>query len=253
MQLQAILATTAAVALTPLAATAQEFEAEVEPLLEWQGDAGDLYQGASVDTLLEADVVGDDGEEIGSVENVLFDTEGNVLSLVAEIGGFLEMGDTHVSVPWGEVEVGEDAETVAVPVTQDTVEEYSLFTDERVTAGEADEAIQQVEGDNPGLVDTGPRVWRASEFIGDYARIQDGGDGYVNYGYVSDLIVQDGAITSAVVRPDVTWGGARSAFAFPYYGYDYGWTPGSAYYDIPYDEGEVAQIERLDYGQFDGS
>ena len=252
MRLTPILATTSAVAVAlPMAASAQSFETEVMTLPEWQQDYDALHEGVSIDSLLEADVVGREGEDIGDVENVVFDEAGNVASLIAEVGGFLELGDTHISVPWSEVSVGDDDDMVAVPVTEESVGDYSLFADDGVPADQAGEEVRQVEGHNVGLVETGPRAWRATEFIGDYARIREG-EGYANYGYVYDLIVQDGAIASVVVRPDVTWAGGRGDFAFPYYGYDYGWNPGSEYYDIPYDEGQVAQIEALDYGRFDG-
>jgi sporulation protein YlmC with PRC-barrel domain len=250
---KSILAATALSVALPGAVLAQEagdaqVEAEIIALPEWSYD--ELYaDGVSVDDLLEADVVGPTGEEIGAVENVIFDAEGGVLSIIAEIGGFLEIGDTHINVPWDRVEVGAEGDNVVVPVTQETVEEYSLFADPIITAFEASEDIEAVEGDNAGVALTGPRAWRATELIDDYARLRDG-DGFANYGYVDDLVIRNDELAAVVVRPDVGWG-APGLYAYPYYGYGYGWYPGLAYYDLPYDREAVGAIEPFEEEELD--
>jgi sporulation protein YlmC with PRC-barrel domain len=217
--------------------------ANIISLPEWNVD--EVYaEGISVEELLDAEVVGPTGEEIGDVENVLFGTDGEALSIIAEIGGFVEIGDTHVNVPWGEIEISADGDTIEAPLTQEAIEEYSLFTDPVVGATEAASELQAVEGDNAGVVLTGPRVWRAAELIGDYARLQEG-DGWVEYGYVDDLIVRDGMIAAVLVNPDAGWG-EPGPYAYPYYGFDYGWYPGLAYYDLPYDREAVGSIEPFD-------
>lgn len=220
---------------------------DVIALPEWHYD--ELYAGGlSVENLIDAEVSGPTGEEIGHVENVLFGTDGEVLSIVAEIGGFVDLGDTHVNVPWNEVDVGEEGDEVAVPVTQETIEDYTVFADPVVGTFEASTEIEEVEGDNWGMVTTGPRVWRATELIGDYARLREG-EGFVDYGYVDDLIIKGGTLEAVIVAPDPAWGYA-GYYAYPYYGYGYGWYPGYPYYDIPYERADVAEMEPFDYEQF---
>jgi hypothetical protein len=223
-------------------------EAEIISLPDWHPELT-LETAWSVENVLDFDVYGPTGEEIGSVENVLFGTEGEVLSIIAEVGGVWDIGDTHVNVPWDEVDVDPAAERLAIPVTQETIEDYSLWADEQMTATEAQTDLEAVEGDNLGTVETGPRAWRAAELINDYARLRDG-DGWVNYGYVDDILVQDGQITAVVVRPDVTWG-TPGLYAYPYYGYGYGWTPGLGYYDMPYERADVEALEPLDADAWD--
>src|SRR5512145_81447 len=100
-------------ATVPALAAAQDIEAEVVPLADWGYD--ELYtSGQSVDEMLDADVVGPTGEEIGDVENILFRADGKVLSVIAEIGGFIDIGDTHVSVPWEEVKVSAGGEELTI-------------------------------------------------------------------------------------------------------------------------------------------
>ncbi len=174
----------------------------------------------------------------------MFSSDGQVLSIIAQVGGLWDIGDTHVNVPWDQVEVV--GTRVTIPVTEDTADDYSLYSDELITAAEATGSIETVDDD----VATAARVWRATELIGDYVRVRDD-DTYANYGYVEDLIVRDNMLAAVAVRADVGWAGTRGAFAYPYYGYDYGWTPGSTYYDLPYTAGEVGQAEPFDYDRFD--
>ena len=98
-----------------------------------------------------------------------------------------------------------------------------------------------MEGDGLDAVETGPRVWRATEVIGDYVRLLDGG-ALANYGYVDDLIVRGDRIVGVLASPDLTWG-VGGLNAFPYYGYGYGWEPGLENYDLPYQRAEVAELE----------
>jgi sporulation protein YlmC with PRC-barrel domain len=91
--------------------------AEIISLPEWQVDRAFL-EGTSVDDLIGMDVLGPEGEDIGQLENVIFDENGKVLSVVAEVGGLWELDDTHVSIPWSSVEVTADG--VGVPITEDT-------------------------------------------------------------------------------------------------------------------------------------
>ena len=93
-----------------------------------------------------------------------------------------------------------------------------------------------------------PRAWRASELIGDYARLRQG-EALVNYGYVNDLILQDGEVAAVIVQPRGAFGpGFR---AYPYYGYGFGWYAGRPYYDLPYTEDEVSQAEEFDYDRIE--
>ena len=234
-----LLASSAVAVALPSLAAAQTVEGDIVSLDGWTYDH--LYeQGTSIEELLDADVDGPTGEDIGRVENVLFSAEGEALSVIAEVGGFLDIGDTHVSVPWEEVEIDADADTVVLPVTQETVEEYTLFTDDYVTLEDTQE-IEEVGGNGWGTVDAGPRVWRAAELIGDYARL-NGGETPVAYGYVDDIVVVDGAIEAVVVSPDVTWG-TPGTYAYPYYGTGYGWGPAYDYYDLPYTEEDIVEME----------
>ncbi len=202
---------------------------QVIALSEFQVEA--MYPEAmSADEFLGTEVYGAGGEEIGDVEDLVVSSDGRVVSLIAEVGGFWDIGDTHVSIPWTEV-VARPGGGVLVPVTEDTVDEYSLF------AGEEPDVATLSEEVRSGLDDQelGPRAWRISELVGDFARIRQD-EGFRDYGYVSDVLIDGGRVVAAVVNPDYTYG-IRGPIAYPYYGE--GFRPGSRYYDMPYDEDEV--------------
>ncbi|UEM01816.1 PRC-barrel domain-containing protein [Skermanella rosea] len=211
---------------------------------QWEYE--ELYRsGWRAEQLIGANVIGQSGEEIGDVENIMIGPEGKVLSIIAEIGGFLDIGDTHVNIPWNEVQFTSGKESVKVPLTEENLDQYSLFGDEEQLGRGAASRIQRM--DDPA---TGPRVWRATELTGDYVRLQ-GGEAY---GYVDDLIFnRDGTLRAVSVTRDVGYGNA-GPYAYPYYGYGYGaFDPGLDYYGLPYAEDEVADVEPFEYEEMDGS
>ncbi|ORE94018.1 PRC-barrel domain-containing protein [Aurantimonas sp. 22II-16-19i] len=215
---------------------------EVVSLPDWHPDVtGANVQ--SIEALIDEDVIDANGEDIGDVENVMFDAEGKAVSIVAEVGGVWDIGDTHVSIPWSDLEFSGNG--VIVPVTEDTIDEFSLFETETLGADTAASQVTELEGGWFSDVDTGPRVWRAAELIDDYARYQDDSR-WNNYGYVDDILVDNGSISAVVVRPDRSYGGNNGLFAYPFYGYDYGWSPGLANYDLPYDRSTLDAREPME-------
>jgi hypothetical protein len=206
-------------------------------LSDWNYD--DIYSnGWSLERLIEnARVYGAEGEEIGEVENVLLSADGRILSIIAEVGGFIEIADTHVSVPWNRVAFSPALDFIEIPVDQENVEEYSLFGEWGYFTKPEAEVTQVVSED----LLTGPRVWKATDLIDDYALLT----GSLAFGYVEDLIfTNDGRLHAVVVEPDATY--ADGPYAFPYYGYAYGWYPGSPYYALPYGRDEITVIDTFD-------
>ncbi len=226
----------------PLLAQQAIQDADIISLAEWQYE--DLYEhGVSAQSMMDRSVFGQAGEEIGEVEDILIGADGNVLSLVAEVGGLWDIGDTHVSIPIDQVEM--TAEGVVVPITEETVDDYDFWQDDdqALTAETAESEV--VEGVDDAAA---ARAWRASEMIGDYARVRED-DTYSDYGYISDLILRDGEVEAVVVQPRRGYGAGYRAF--PYYGPGYGWTAGAPYYDMPYRADDVETMEDLDYDRLD--
>lgn len=183
-----------------------------------------LYQGWSAERMMDTAVRGKNGEDIGEIENIIVNADGQVEKIIVEAGGFMDIGDTHLSIPWDQVEVAPKLEYVTIPVDEDTVPNFSLF------AGRDD-------------IPAGPRAWRVTELIDDYVQLKD----VPNYGYVNDLIFDnDGQLQAVVVSPDFGYG-ARGYYAYPYYGYPYGYEPGMDSYQLPYTRDDIANLGPFDY------
>ncbi|EPX76918.1 PRC-barrel domain-containing protein [Litoreibacter arenae] len=71
----------------------------------------------------EADGVGPDWNDIGEIEDIILDRSGQMVGIVAEVGGFLDIGDKHVLIPIEDMRLTPvDDKTYAV-VTRKTEEQ----------------------------------------------------------------------------------------------------------------------------------
>jgi sporulation protein YlmC with PRC-barrel domain len=177
------------------------------------------------DELRDSEVYDREGEQVGTVQSIIMNKEGQVEKLVVETGGFLDVGDKVVAVPWREIDVTPGKKgVVAENLDADNVKNFSLFNDRE-------------------SVSTGPRSFRASELQGDFVTL-NGGEGY---GYVRDLLFdQGGKLQAVVVAPDAA-SDVDGYRAYPYYGY--GFEPGLDNYALPYGTDEIgAYDEPFDYG-----
>ncbi|MGY9047024.1 MAG: PRC-barrel domain-containing protein [Rhodobacterales bacterium] len=82
---------------------------------------GTIYSANAQDGVAEFetvtyDSVGEDWENIGEIEDIVLSSDGQLQGVVAEIGGFLGMGDKHVFVPMDSVKLipVEDADMALV-------------------------------------------------------------------------------------------------------------------------------------------
>ena len=239
---QFTIAAGAASTLAIITATPTFAQDNVQILSNWTYDS--LYaEGWSVENMFGmTEVIDANGEDIGDIENIIFSNDGQVLGIIAQVGGFWDIGDTHVHVPWGEVTMVDGIQQMQVPVTEATVDDYDVFGD----YWEEDQVITEAATDSSQVVDddlvAGPGIFKATDLIGSYAYLSDD----VRYGYISDIIIEDGAISAIVT--DAGAYGRRGYYANPY---SYrGVSPmGSPRYDMPYDAAQVDTIEAFDYEQ----
>lgn len=216
-------------------------EGEITALETWSYDP--LYtDGLSVNQMMDVFAVqGAAGEEIGSIENVIIDDEAQILAIIAQVGGVWDIGDTHVSIPWEQVEIGD--EQVIVPLTEETIDDYSIFAEPGFFFDETASEVTAVDDD----LETGMGIFKATDLIGDYAYLT----GDQRYGYVYDLVIQDDKLTSVVVSADAY--GRPGYYAYPYSGYGYGLGMNSWRYDLPYSAEDITIIDTFDYGQMQTS
>jgi sporulation protein YlmC with PRC-barrel domain len=216
--------------ILPIAAVAAllaapSFAADIVNVRTWKVDEA-LRNGWSAENLIDTEVRGPNGEAIGEVENLIVGPDGKIRKLVVETGGIWDIGDKHLAVDWKDVKVGPGVEYVTVPITEATANNYGLFDD------------------LPERVAKKPREWRATELLDDYVLLKGG----MRYGYVDDLIfAKEGDLKAVIVSPDLAFGPYPGLYAYPYYGYPYGWEPGLAYYELPYAREDIATLTPIDY------
>ncbi|MEX2375839.1 MAG: PRC-barrel domain-containing protein [Dehalococcoidia bacterium] len=190
--------------------------------------------GASVEKLIDdVDVYGpvQGAEAIGVTEDLIIGSDGEVLALVAEIGGFLDIGDIHVSVPWDQVVFGEG--WVRVPIIEETIGEYELPADDTDFRALADDVTAGVDDLSPGA-----GAWRASSLIGDAVNTRDG----VGFGLVHDLLIAGDEAKAIIVRPNLGLG-VFDEYAIPFQPLvDGEWHPGDPVFELVYDQTEMSSI-----------
>ena len=177
--------------------------------------------------MTDTPVYGETGEDIGEVSNVVVGPDNKVQAIIVEAGGFFDIGDTHFSVPWDQVDVTPGEEGIRVPVNEENVADFDLFSSDEVEAGE--------------------RSWRVTELIGDNVMFSDNS----GYGIVYDLLfAEDGILQAVVVNPSIGYG-VGGHFAYPWRGYEEGFDPGSPTYDLGVARDDVIGLEPVDLDQIE--
>jgi sporulation protein YlmC with PRC-barrel domain len=62
------------------------------------------------------------GDNVGEVESVVIDGDGNVKYVIAGVGGFLGLGEKHVALHWDELTISENGDKVMANVTKEQLE-----------------------------------------------------------------------------------------------------------------------------------
>ena len=81
----------------------------------------------TVDQLEDMDLFTADGERIGEIEEVLGTQDGQPTAFAAEVGGFLDIGDTDVIVPFDQVTMTDNQ--LQVDMTKEEVEALDRWED----------------------------------------------------------------------------------------------------------------------------
>ncbi len=90
------------------------------------GDA----QTASLEQLMDKEVYGSAGEQVGEVTDVLIDDQGQPQMVIVEHGGFLGIGSREVAFEMSQVQLQGDQ--VQVPATQDQISEMPEWDESQV-------------------------------------------------------------------------------------------------------------------------
>ena len=113
----------AAVALLTVASLAQAQQASSTVLREATGEVMVQPFNKSSTELEDMNLLSHTGEEIGEVENVLVDENGQPVAITAEIGGFLGVGQKTVVIGFDRLQLkGEDEPDLATTLTKEEMQ-----------------------------------------------------------------------------------------------------------------------------------
>jgi hypothetical protein len=126
-----------AIAATP--ALAQEMDSDADLIRTRDITGGPVYTtNEAMDEMSWTDAtydeVGTDWNQIGEIEDIVLNSSGEMVGIVAEVGGFLDLGDKHVMLEVDNVKL--------VPV-DDT--QYSFVTNH------SEEELEEMEGVDEGF------------------------------------------------------------------------------------------------------
>ena len=210
---------------------------------EW--DYNDLYNqgGFDADWLMDRDVSTQEEADIGSVENVLINDKNQIEAIIIQIGGIWDIADTHVAVPWDQIDVIDG--NLQVPLRADNYDDYNLFAGENEYISKS--ALQQVTQVDDE-VDAGNSIWKLSDLIDDYATMGEG----TGYGVVENVLFNDDGEMQAVIVSGSSNDFADGTYAYPFYGYNHGWNPNRDSYNLPYTADDVSDMDNFDVDQYIG-
>lgn len=89
---------------------------------------GEYRQTLSASTLIGDKVMNSQGEQLGTLKEIMLDVEsGHVAYAVLDFGGFLGMGDKFFAVPWQAFSVDETNRKLVLNVDKETLQQAEGF------------------------------------------------------------------------------------------------------------------------------
>jgi sporulation protein YlmC with PRC-barrel domain len=192
--------------------------------------ADELYRGWRASGIIGQPVISKAQQKLGLVRNLVLADNGQVESLLVEGKGAAGLPEFVFKLPWQRVDTSNLPKRIIADITSGELPEYGLFPGK--------EGVAELPGE-----------FRASQVIGDIARLQAG----QGYGYVSDLVFsRNGKLLAIAITRDALGRGGTYAFRYP--GTTGRWDPRMSYYGLPYitEEQATEAAIRIDSSRFEG-
>ncbi len=78
-----------------------------------------LSNGFEASGIMKADIKSKAGDTIGSIEDIIINSDGKAVGIVADVGGFLGIGDRDVLLDWKSVTIQRNGDTLSVTTDLD--------------------------------------------------------------------------------------------------------------------------------------
>jgi sporulation protein YlmC with PRC-barrel domain len=97
------------------------------------------------ESLIGATVFSPEGDKVGTVKDILFDTSGKATGLVLSVGGIMGLGAKSVGLTWEEVDVQPEPKLLQVKYSEDQLEAAPAFKTQEAQQAESDAQKLQAE------------------------------------------------------------------------------------------------------------
>jgi sporulation protein YlmC with PRC-barrel domain len=138
-------------------------------------DLRPLHGDWSAAELIGARVRSVDGGDIGEIQDLVFSSDAQVVTAVVSVGGFLDIADKLVAIPYGDLRVRSDENALAIPLTSAEIEAAPAYKGHPPAAGDAKSLVDPDRVAPPGAAIRREAEAEASRaFAGDDPRVGDG-------------------------------------------------------------------------------
>jgi sporulation protein YlmC with PRC-barrel domain len=107
-----------------------------------QQSAQPAMTGAQAERLIGTDAVTANGDDIGEIENLLVEANGQVKAVVVEWGGFLGIGESRAAVPWDQVQLNEAGDQVTINMTRSEMEAMPTYNPDQPSVAGIDSDVR---------------------------------------------------------------------------------------------------------------
>lgn len=180
--------TAAALALTSpvLAAGDRDQQSGKQSSSQHSSSQQSNLQGWRGKQLIGATVRGPNGDEYGTVKDLIVSNDGQLQNLLVSAGGVLGIGDTQVVVPYKQAKITNDLKAVTLPMTKEEITKGASAKGQNITQGTDTFLVSKIEDKD--------------------VRLQ----GDQKYGTLDSLVFdRNGKVASALVEPS---GGNRGQY-----------------------------------------
>ncbi|NHK28885.1 PRC-barrel domain containing protein [Parvularcula flava] len=126
----------------------QRLASATTPTIDYNGNTYITHAALNARDVTGADVIGEDGEVVASVNDVIVDENGTAQMLVLSSGGFLGLGDKQITVDFAQatIEMDEDEARFVTSLTDEGIDSAAEFDDQSLE-GEMLMRVSELLGD----------------------------------------------------------------------------------------------------------
>ncbi len=100
--------------------------------------------------LVGMSVTNSNNDDIGKIDNLLLNKDGNLTGVVVSVGGFLGIGSKHIALPMSEVQINPGQKKAMVSLSKDDLKNAPDFKTKEEQQKEAQQAAQKSKAQQRG-------------------------------------------------------------------------------------------------------